>query len=76
LRAFIAGDGAPEDPATGSLNAGVAQWLLGEGLAPSRYVVSQGTAMGRAGRIRVEQHGEEIWVGGAVAVCIDGRLQL
>jgi len=39
-------------------------------------VVSQGTAMGRAGRIRVEQHGEEIWVGGAVAVCIDGRLQL
>lgn len=76
VRAFIAGDGAPEDPATGSLNAGVAQWLLGEGLAPSRYVVSQGTAMGRAGRIRVEQSGEEIWVGGAVAVCIDGRVQL
>jgi len=50
--------------------------LLGEGLAPSRYVVSQGTAMGRAGRIHVEQSGEEIWVGGAVAVCIDGRVQL
>ncbi|NVZ52463.1 PhzF family phenazine biosynthesis protein [Pseudomonas sp. B6002] len=76
VRAFIAGDGAQEDPATGSLNAGVAQWLLGEGLAPERYVVSQGTAMGRAGRIRIERHGPEIWVGGAVAVCIDGRLQL
>ena len=76
VRGFIAGDGAPEDPATGSLNAGIAQWLLGEGLAPERYVVSQGTAMGRAGRIRVERQGDDIWVGGAVAVCIDGRLQL
>ena len=76
VRAFIAGDGSPEDPATGSLNAGVAQWLLDEGLAPNCYVVSQGTAMGRAGRIRIERQGDEIWVGGAVAVCIEGRLQL
>ena len=76
VRGFVAGDGAPEDPATGSLNAGVAQWLLGEGLAPERYVVSQGTAMGRAGRISVERQGDEIWIGGAVAVCIEGRLQL
>ncbi len=76
VRAFVAGDGAQEDPATGSLNAGVAQWLLGEGLAPPRYRVSQGTALGRAGRISVERHGDDIWIGGAVAVCIDGRLQL
>lgn len=76
VRAFIAGDGAPEDPATGSLNAGVAQWLLGAGLAPSEYVVSQGTAIGRAGRIRVQQQGDEIWIGGAVSLCIEGRLSL
>jgi len=76
VRAFIAGDGAQEDPATGSLNEGLAQWLLGEGLAPERYVVSQGTAIGRAGRIRVERQGTEIWMGGAVSVCIDGRVQL
>ncbi|AIG01832.1 phenazine biosynthesis protein, PhzF family [Pseudomonas fluorescens] len=76
VRAFIAGDGAPEDPATGSLNAGVAQWLLGEGLAPSQYVVSQGTAMGRAGRIHVQQQGDEIWIGGAATVCIEGSLRL
>ncbi|KRP41715.1 phenazine biosynthesis protein PhzF family [Pseudomonas libanensis] len=76
VRGFIAGDGAPEDPATGSLNAGLAQWLLAEGLAPHRYVVSQGTAMGRAGRIHIERQGDEVWVGGAVAVCIEGRLQL
>src|SRR5471032_2801001 len=55
VRAFISGDGMPEDPATGSLNAGIAQWLLGEGLAPARYAVSQGLTMGRAGRIEVEQ---------------------
>jgi len=76
VRAFIAGDGAQEYPATGSLNAGLAQWLLGEGLAPERYVVSQGTAIGRAGRIHVERQGTEIWMGGAVSVCIDGRVQL
>ena len=76
VRAFIAGDGSQEDPATGSLNAGVAQWLLSEGLAPERYVVSQGTAIGRAGRLRIERQGDEIWVGGAVVACIEGRLQL
>lgn len=76
VRAFIAGDGAPEDPATGSLNAGVAQWLLSEGLAPASYVVSQGLTMGRAGRIHVEQIGDEIWVGGSVVTCIEGSLNL
>ncbi|MBV4552702.1 PhzF family phenazine biosynthesis protein [Pseudomonas sp. SWRI102] len=76
VRGFIAGDGMPEDPATGSLNAGLAQWMLGEGLAPSSYVVSQGLTMGRAGRIHVEQIGEEVWIGGAVVTCINGSLTL
>lgn len=76
VRAFISGDGMPEDPATGSLNAGMAQWLLGEGLAPDSYTVSQGLSMGRAGRIRVNRLGDEIWVGGAVVTCIDGQLTL
>jgi predicted PhzF superfamily epimerase YddE/YHI9 len=76
VRGFIAGDGMPEDPATGSLNAGLAQWMLGKGLAPSAYVVSQGVTMGRAGRIHVEQIGEEVWIGGAVVTCINGTLTL
>ncbi|MDN5455702.1 MAG: PhzF family phenazine biosynthesis protein, partial [Pseudomonas sp.] len=46
VRAFCAGEGMPEDPVTGSLNAGLAQWLIGAGLAPAHYVASQGTAMG------------------------------
>ncbi|KAF1022442.1 MAG: Trans-2,3-dihydro-3-hydroxyanthranilate isomerase [Pseudomonas sp.] len=74
VRAFTSS--GVEDPATGSLNAGIARWLLGEGLAPRQYVVSQGTAIGRAGRLRVEQVDDEIWVGGGAVVCIEGRLQL
>ncbi|WHS58521.1 PhzF family phenazine biosynthesis protein [Pseudomonas sp. G2-4] len=76
VRGFIAGDGMPEDPATGSLNAGLAQWMLAKGLAPTSYVVSQGLTMGRAGRIHVEQLGEEVWIGGAVVTCINGSLTL
>ncbi|KMN32389.1 phenazine biosynthesis protein PhzF [Chromobacterium sp. LK1] len=76
VRAFISGDGMPEDPATGSLNAGIAQWLLGAGLAPTRYRVSQGLSMGRAGCIEVEQVGNEVWIGGNAVTCIEGRLML
>ena len=45
-------EGAPgEDPVTGSLNAGLALWLLRTGRATAPYVVSQGTLLGRAGRV-------------------------
>lgn len=76
VRAFVAGEGVPEDPVTGSLNVGIAQWLFREGLAPERYVASQGTALGRAGRVYVERHGEDIWLGGDVVTCVDGRVSL
>ena len=74
VRAFTAG--GYEDPVTGSLNAGLAQWLIGTGVAPATYVVSQGTAMGRVGRVHVERDGPEIWIGGAVTACIAGTLTL
>jgi PhzF family phenazine biosynthesis protein len=76
VRAFIAGIGVAEDPVTGSLNAGLAQWLIGAGLAPSSYVASQGTALGREGRIFVREAGGEIWVGGQAVTCIEGRVSL
>ncbi|WP_409317576.1 PhzF family phenazine biosynthesis protein [Pseudomonas sp. KCJK9016] len=76
VRAFISGDGMPEDPATGSLNAGIAQWLLAEGLAPDSYTVSQGLSMGRAGKLRINRLGNEIWIGGSVVTCIEGQLRL
>jgi predicted PhzF superfamily epimerase YddE/YHI9 len=74
VRAFTAA--GFEDPVTGSLNAGLAQWLIGAGIAPSRYVASQGTVLGRAGRVHVEREGAETWIGGAVTSCISGTLTL
>ncbi len=77
VRAFFPGNnGMTEDPVTGSLNAGIAQWLIGAGLAPTRYVAAQGTAMARAGRVHVVQEGADIWIGGASVTCIDGKVVL
>jgi PhzF family phenazine biosynthesis protein len=73
VRAFT---GGYEDPVTGSLNAGLAQWLIGAGIAPPNYVASQGTALGRMGRVHVEKSGSDIWIGGAVTPCITGTLTL
>lgn len=77
LRAFFpVKSGMAEDPVTGSLNAGVAQWLIGAGLAPKEYIASQGTALGRAGRVHVLQEGSDIWIGGNSVTCIEGSVRL
>jgi PhzF family phenazine biosynthesis protein len=76
MRAFIAGSGPNEDPVTGSLQAGLAQWLIGAGLAPERYVAQQGTVLGRAGRVYVEKIGHDIWIGGDSVLLVDGRVEL
>ncbi len=78
VRAFFPGNnGMAEDPVTGSLNAALAQWLIDAGLAPDRYIASQGTALGRAGRVHVERTPDgEIWIGGHSVTCIAGEVQL
>lgn len=76
VRAFVPGLGVPEDPVTGSLNAGLGQWLIGAGLAPARYVAGQGGALGRDGRVHVEQQGDTVWVGGDVVCCVEGEVHL
>jgi PhzF family phenazine biosynthesis protein len=75
VRAFVGGGGY-EDPVTGSLNAGLAQWLVGAGLAPSSYVAAQGTALKRAGRVFVRKDEEEVWVGGEVVAAIRGKIEI
>jgi PhzF family phenazine biosynthesis protein len=75
VRALIS-PGNYEDPVTGSLNASVAQWLIGAGLAPALYIAAQGTVLQRAGRVHIEQAGADIWVGGDVAGCIRGEVDL
>jgi PhzF family phenazine biosynthesis protein len=65
-----------EDPVTGSLNASLAQWLIGAGLAPTSYVAGQGAVLQRDGRVHIVQDGNDIWVGGDVVACIAGDVDL
>lgn len=76
VRAFAAPIGVAEDPVTGSLNASLAQWLIGAGIAPARYVAAQGTRLGRAGRVHIAQVDDRVWVGGHSVSCIRGELAL
>lgn len=76
VRAFVPTLAVPEDPVTGSLNAGLAQWLIGTGLAPARYVAAQGHALGRAGRVHVQREGADIWIGGDVVALVEGEVAL
>jgi PhzF family phenazine biosynthesis protein len=73
IRAFCPGYGMDEDPVTGSLNAGIAQWLAGDRL-PASYVASQGTVLGRRGRVYVEREGDTVWVGGDARTSITGTV--
>lgn len=74
---FTAGGGLREDPVTGSLNAALAQWLIGAAIAPARYVARQGTRLGRDGRVYIEQTAPDtVWVGGYCIECISGELTL
>ncbi|MGO8882473.1 MAG: PhzF family phenazine biosynthesis protein [Streptosporangiaceae bacterium] len=78
VRAFMPKDGATdEDPVTGSLNASLAQWLLGAGRVTAPYVARQGTALGRAGRVHVSRDADgTIWVGGGTITCVSGEVEL
>jgi PhzF family phenazine biosynthesis protein len=76
VRAFVPSAGVREDPVTGSLNAGLAQWLIAAGLAPPKYVAAQGTVLERAGRVHVERVGADVWIGGNVVTCIAGEVTL
>ena len=46
------------------------------GIAPERYVASQGTALRRSGRVHVERIGTETWIGGAVCAVAEGTIAL
>lgn len=76
IRAFTSMGGGVEDPVTGSLNASVAQWLIGSGRAPDSYVVTQGSRLGRRGRVHVDRVGDDVWVGGDTRVVIAGTVDL
>jgi PhzF family phenazine biosynthesis protein len=61
-----------EDPVTGSFNAAAAQWLIGSGRLPDRYSVSQGTRIGRRGRIDIRTRDDAITVSGQTRTVVRG----
>lgn len=64
-----------EDPVTGSLNAGIGQWLVARGEAPERWTAAQGTVLGREGRVHLEQAADgTLWVGGSTVLTVEGTI--
>ncbi|MGV8804844.1 MAG: PhzF family phenazine biosynthesis protein [Polaromonas sp.] len=77
VRGFAASMGISEDPVTGSLQAGLAQWLIAEGRLQAPYLASQGACLGRAGLVHIERDEQgQVWVGGDCVSCIDGQVWL
>ena len=76
VRAFIPQIGVVEDPVTGSLNAGLARWLIESGRVTGSYLAGQGHALGRDGLVRVTLDGERIWVGGQTQTLVTGSVVL
>jgi PhzF family phenazine biosynthesis protein len=78
VRAFFpAGRTSFEDPVTGSLNAGLGLWLLRTGRLRAPYVASQGTAVGREGRVHIDQDADgTVWVGGDAVTCVRGEVEI
>ena len=76
VRAFVPGDRIAEDPVTGSLNAGLAEWFFGTGVEQESYTVRQGTAVGATGAVRVSNEAGAFWVAGATRTVIEGRVGL
>ncbi|MHB1874880.1 MAG: PhzF family phenazine biosynthesis protein [Streptosporangiaceae bacterium] len=74
---FMQDDLAVEDPVTGSLNASLAQWLFESGRVTGSYLVSQGTVLGRRGRVRLSRDDDgTVWVAGATVTQIRGEVDL
>jgi len=76
VRAFAASIGIAEDPVTGSLNASLAQWLIGTGRAPASYAAAQGRCLQRAGQVRLAQEAGTVWVAGSSVSVVRGHVEL
>ncbi len=79
VRAFFSDSfgGLIEDPVTGSLNASLAQWLIGSGRVGPPYTAAQGTRLGRTGRVRVSADGDgQVWIGGKTVSLFSGAAEI
>jgi PhzF family phenazine biosynthesis protein len=77
MRTFAPAVGVAEDPACGSMNASVGQWLISSGKASRSYRVSQGQRLGRSGEIVVSADDDgTVWVGGGTHTLFRGSAQI
>jgi PhzF family phenazine biosynthesis protein len=65
-----------EDPITGSLNAALAHWLREQGQLEDPIVVTQGTALGREGRVHITPMEDRILIGGDTHILIEGTVTI
>jgi PhzF family phenazine biosynthesis protein len=77
VRAFPAGVGIVEDPASGAANGLIAAYIVQaepHGPLARGYLVSQGREIGHDARLRVHIDDDAIWTGGHSQIVIDGTL--
>jgi PhzF family phenazine biosynthesis protein len=77
VRAFPAGVGIVEDPASGAANGLIAAYIAHaepHGLLAQGYQVNQGREMGHDARLIVHIDRDAIWVGGRSHTVVDGSL--
>lgn len=77
VRAFPAGVGIVEDPASGAANGLIAAYVAERdqtGQLAKGYIVSQGREVGHDARIIIRIDGEAVWVGGRTNTIIDGHV--
>jgi PhzF family phenazine biosynthesis protein len=77
VRAFPAGVGIVEDPASGAANGLIAAYILHaepHGALARGYRVSQGREIGHDAQLIVHIDGNAIWVGGRSHTVVDGSL--
>jgi PhzF family phenazine biosynthesis protein len=78
VRAFPAGVGIVEDPASGAANGLIAAWIAKaepEGALSKGYRVSQGREIGHDASILIRIEEQQIWVGGRTRTIVRGRLR-
>ncbi len=76
VRAFPAGVGIVEDPASGAANGLIAAYVADsepDGALGRGYRVSQGREIHRDAQILIRIEGDTIWVGGQTQTVIDGQ---
>jgi PhzF family phenazine biosynthesis protein len=78
VRMLAPSSGMSEDPITGSLNSAIACWLAGQGRLPGPITMSQGTRLGRQGRVFITptRQPDRIMIGGHTTLVIQGSVDI